>query len=164
MTGRKPYPIATLVSDNKNRRITQAELKKRMEEPSIGSNELTKPDSLSEEAGVEWDRISALYKELNNNYICNLDANALEIYCEALVTYRRAIKMVRKSSEVLKLDGTLKKNPWQTVANEASTIIKKYGENLLLDPVGRARAAIGNKKDDKPVNKFDRFGSGAKSG
>lgn len=73
------------------------------------------------------------------------------------------MKKVHETSEIIAQDGRPKKNPWVTIANEASITVKKYGEVLLLDPVGRARAAIKSINDKKPVSKFDKFGYGRMS-
>ncbi|MFA6308618.1 MAG: phage terminase small subunit P27 family [Clostridia bacterium] len=164
MKGRKPYPFEQIKANNDKIRKTQAQLELRSREPRIKSNELSCPEHLCDEVKKEWQRIVSLYQELNGDFICDLDINAIEIYCEALLTYRKAMKKVRETSEVIAQDGRPKKNPWMTIANEASITIKRYGEALLLEPVGRARSVIANKDDKKPVNKFDKFGGGGMSG
>ena len=83
----------------------------------------------------------------------------MEIYCEALVTYRKAMLNVRKTTEVYidKQDQSKpKRNPWLTVANEAAMQIKKYGEILLLDPVSRARVGMAKSNDETedPMSAF----------
>jgi P27 family predicted phage terminase small subunit len=165
MTGRKPYPIAQIRANTDKLRYTQAQLDSRSNEPKIKSNSLRCPARLTDDVKKEWRRIVKLYSEFDGDYICDLDVDALEVYCDALVTYRKAMKKVHDTSEVIAQDGRPKKNPWMTIANEASIVIKKYGEVLLLDPVGRARAAINKSSDKKPVSKFDRFiGGGSMSG
>lgn len=167
MTGRKPYPFAVIQKNNDKLRYTQAQLESRSNEPKIKSNSLHCPVHLSDEAKKEWRRIVKLYAELSGDFICDLDVNTLEVYCEALITYRKAMNKVHETSEIYsdKTDGgKYKINPWLRVANAASITIKKYGEVLLLDPVGRARAAISNKKDEKPVSKFDKFGKNQVNG
>ena len=160
MRGRKPYPAMIMESTNDKNRLTKDELAKRKKyEPKVKSNYLTCPSHLSEEARKEWRRIVKLYGEIKQPILTDLDCNALEIYCEALVTYRKAMQKVRETSEVYtsKSDQNRpRKNPWLTIANEAAMHIKKYGEILLLDPVSRARVGIAKAKDENlsPIAKF----------
>lgn len=145
MKGRKPYPYVIMEDNNDKNRLTKGTLAKRKEhEPTIRSNYLKCPSHLSSEAKKEWNRLVELYGELDKPILYDLDANALEIYCDNLVTYRKAMKKVRETAEVYTYKNDLKprKNPWLTIANDAAIQIKKYGEMLLLDPVSRARVGI----------------------
>lgn len=157
MAGRKAYPIVLMESSNDKNRLTKTELERRKRnEPTISSSRLKCPTHLSDDAKKEWRRIVKLYKELNRPIITDLDMNALEIYCEALVTYRKAMEKVRETSEVYisKSDGNRpKKNPWLTVANDAAIQLKRYGEILLLDPVSRARVGLAKdpETEDDPM-------------
>ncbi len=160
MAGRKPYPHAVMAATNDRQRLTKDELARRKEnEPQIQSCKLTCPSHLTDDAKKEWRRIVKLYKEFEEPIMSDLDVNALEIYCESLVTYRKAMKKVRETAEVYVSkteQNHPKKNPWLTVANEASAQIKKYGEVLLLDPVSRARAGLAKAKqdDDNPMAEY----------
>lgn len=151
MAGRKAYPLALMEVTNDKNHLTKAELERRRNnEPTINSAKLRIPTHLSEGAKKEWRRIVKLYRELDKAIITDLDANALEIYCEALVTYRKAMEKVRETSEVYisKSEGNRpKKNPWLSVANDAAIQLKRYGEILLLDPVSRARVGLTKEKD-----------------
>lgn len=160
MKGRKPYPFVVMESTNDKNRLTKEQLAARgKNEPKINSVNLRCPPHLSEDAKKEWRRIVRLYKEFDKPILSDLDINALEIYCEAVVTYRKAMLKVRETSEVYvnKSDQNRpKKNPWLTVANEAATQVKKYGEILLLDPVSRARAGMAktDKETESPMAAF----------
>lgn len=153
MKGRKPYPFKLMEATNEKNRLTKEALSKRdKNEPKIQSNFLKCPSHMSAEAKKEWKRITKLYKELDTDILCDLDKNALEIYCEAVVTYRKAMQKVRETAEVYvsKADNNRpKKNPWLTVANDAAAQVKKYGEVLLLDPVSRARASLSKEKEEE---------------
>ena len=155
MKGRKPYPFEVISATNDKDRFTKKELESRKaNQPTIDSVNLKCPDHISHEAKKEWKRITKLYKELSVPIVTDLDVNALEIYCESLATYRKAMQKIRETSEVYvsKSDGRPKKNPWLVVANEAAMQMKKYGEALLLDPVSRARASLPNKdKQEDPL-------------
>jgi len=154
MKGRKPYPYVVMDATNDKNRLTREQLESRKKnEPKIDSAKLRCPTYMTKEAKKEWRRIVKLYRELDRPVMTDLDVNALEIYCEAVVTYRKAMQKVRETAEVIasKSDPNKpRKNPWLTVANEAAAQVKKYGEILLLDPVSRARAGL--VKDDKPAS------------
>jgi P27 family predicted phage terminase small subunit len=160
MKGRKPYPFEIMDATNNKNRLTKDQLRERQEnQPTIESAELKCPRHLSLGAKKEWKRIVGLYREISKPIVTDLDINALEIYCEAVVTYQKAMQKVRESSEVYTSraePNKPKKNPWLVVANEAADQIKKYGEILLLDPVSRARASLAaaKKDDDDPMAQF----------
>ena len=99
--------------------------------------------------GGESHRIVNLYKELEYPIITDLDKNALEIYCENFVIYRKAMEKVRETTEVYKSEYGPKVNPWLKVANDASTQMKKYSDILLLDPVSRARVGLAKTQAEK---------------
>jgi P27 family predicted phage terminase small subunit len=90
----------------------------------------------------------------------DLDKNALEVYCENFVIFRKAMEKVRETTEVYKSEQGPKINPWLKVANDASTQMKKYSEILLLDPVSRARVGLAKTKaeEEDPMEKLLRGG------
>lgn len=152
MKGRKPYPYELVEATNDTNRYTKEALRNRKAcQPQIRSAKLSCPRHLSTEARKEWKRIVALYRELRSPILNDLDRNALEVYCEAVATYRKAIAKVRETSEVYvsRNDNRPRKNPWLAVANEAAMQIRKYGELLLLDPVSRARASLAKPQEEK---------------
>jgi P27 family predicted phage terminase small subunit len=160
MKGRKPYPFQVMESTNDKNHLTKAQLDgRRNNEPQINSSLLRCPGYMSDDAKKEWRRIVRLYRGLDQPIISDLDVNALEVYCEAVATYRKAMQKVRETSEVYvsKGDNKPRKNPWLIVANEASQQIKKYGEVLLLDPVSRARVGLSKAKAEEDPN-ADLFG------
>lgn len=160
MRGHKPQSAQIISLKNKKMKINKDKIKARAEnEPKIKSEKLTCPRRLTLEAQREWRRIVKLYKEFEKPIITDLDINALEIYCEALVRYRKAMLKIRESTEVVVIDATPKMNPWLRVANDASDMMKKYGEILLLDPVSRARVGLAKAKHDEDPN-ADMFGDG----
>ena len=109
------------------------------------SNQFRCPKHMSAEAKAEWRRIVKLYDEMEGMSLNELDTNVLEIYCDSMVTYRKAMAKVRETAEVYVSrndQNKPRKNPWLTVANEAAAQVKRYGEILLLDPASRAKAGI----------------------
>ena len=161
MKGRKPYPHSVMSANNDKERLTKDELELRENgEPKIESNSLECPEHLSDEAKEVWERIATLYKEIEQEVINDLDCNALEIYCNAVVLYRKAIKKVEETSGVYMRKGEKmpRKNPWLMIANQQSDIAKKYGELLLLNPVSRARMGVAAVKAQKgPIDPMEEF-------
>jgi P27 family predicted phage terminase small subunit len=134
---------------------SKAQLAKRVKsEPKTISESLECPKRMTKEAQEEWKTLVALFKELSESLLGDLDRNALEIYCEAMVGYRKAMDKVHETSEVYKFRDELRINPWLKVAGDASAVVKKYGEMLLLDPVSRAR--VGSVKRGR-IDSFGEF-------
>jgi P27 family predicted phage terminase small subunit len=150
MAGRRAYPFQLISANNDKLHITKDELRARASgEPKLLNNTLRCPNHLSDEAKKEWKKIVKLYQKLDQDLLTDLDANALEIYCTTIVTYRKAMKKVTETAEVYisKADNNRPmKNPWLTVANQAAEILKQYSSILLLDPVARARIGAAKKK------------------
>jgi P27 family predicted phage terminase small subunit len=106
---------------------------------------------MCDEAKAVWRKTVELYRDLSDPIVTDLDKNALEIYCENMVTFRHAMSKLRETQEVYtsRTDPNKpRKNPWLQVANEASMICKKYGELLLLDPISRTRAGLAKAKEE----------------
>ena len=162
MGGRNAFPAHLMLATNDHNKINKEKLMERMEnEPRIKSAKLTPPKTLSEEARKEWRRLVKLYRELEENILCDLDINVLEIYCEAVVRHRKAMLEIKKSGEVYvtKTDPhNPKKNPWLGVATDAAMIVARYSGQLLCDPVGRAKAGIAKSKSGQSDPNADLFG------
>jgi len=92
-----------------------------------------------------------LYRELEEPIINDLDVHALEIYCETLVTYRKASQKVRETSEVYtsRTDPSRPRiNPWFSIAIDAANQLKKFSDILLMDPVSRAKVGLAKSRDE----------------
>lgn len=162
MPGRKPYPAALMQMQNDKERLTQEALQTRLEnEPQPKSFKLRPPSWLCDEAKKEWRRIVKLFAELDVPILSDMDINALAMYCDAVVTYKKAIEKVREQTEVYVTKDNPNKpmiNPWLKVARDAAAQVKQLGDVLCLDPVSRARAGMGKKstaKDDPNRELFD---------
>jgi P27 family predicted phage terminase small subunit len=160
LKGRNPYPFEVIKNSNDKDRFTKEQLENReANEPTLNSAVLKCPAYLPPEAKKEWNRVVKLYRQLSRPIVTDLDVNALEVYCLAVVRYRKATAKIAETSEVFASKNDPSKprlNPWLKVANDAAIEIKKYGEILLLDPVSRARASIAQSKknDDDPMAEF----------
>jgi len=114
---------------------------------NVTPNDLEYPEDLSDKAKKEWDRIVALYRDLQDPILNDLDKDALRVYCEAVVTYKENMAVVRKEGYVLEsinYKGHPKSEPsiYLRNATNASETMRKYGAVLLLDPISRARIAV----------------------
>jgi P27 family predicted phage terminase small subunit len=119
--------------------------------PTISQSALECPEHMCEDAKAEWRKVVELYRDLTDPIVTDLDKNALEIYCENMVIFRHAMAKMRETQEVYapRTDPNKpRQNPWLSVANNAATICKKYGELLLLDPISRARAGLAKAKEE----------------
>jgi P27 family predicted phage terminase small subunit len=147
MQGRKPHPFQLIDENNKLSKAKIAARKRN--QPQTQSSKLWCPTHLCDEAKKEWRRVVKLYRELDKDLISDLDVASLEVYCESVATYQKAMSEVHKTTEVYMTSAGPKTNPWLTVANNAAIQIKRYGEVLLLDPVSRARAGLAITKTEE---------------
>jgi len=155
MRGIKPQPANVLKSKNDKMKINNKTLESRKEnEPKIKSNKLRCPKHLSVEAKKEWRKVIRLYNEFQDPILCDLDLNVLQVYCEAVVRYNKAMEKVSLSSEVISINNTAKQNPWLRVANDAADVMRKTGELLLLDPISRARAGLAKARKEKDPDDY----------
>ena len=147
-TGRKPVPIAVL--DNKVRKLTEEEIQARTKgEPKGCSADLKPPRGLSKEAKKEWNRLIKLYSELEVNILNDLDIGLLTCYCESRSIYLEAQKHFLQG-ELYYTDkkGERRENPWIKIMDRESLNIAKFGEQLALSPVGRARYGMAQAKKE----------------
>jgi P27 family predicted phage terminase small subunit len=146
LAGRTAKPTTLInMTNRKVNKIGKDKLDARAKaEPKAKSAFLKCPDRLNEAAASEWHRIVALYREFENEIMNDLDEDMLMVYCEAVVTYKLAMDKVKDTAAVYKSpkDAEPKINPWLTVANSASDIMRKNSDMLLLNPVSRARAGL----------------------
>jgi len=153
--GRKPVPIGVL--DNKTDRRTKEQLEARAaNEPTGCSDELKPPKELSKEAKKEWRRLVKLYRELNISILNDLDLGLLAAYCESRAVFIEAQKMWQ-TGELYYTDkkGERRENPWIKIMDREGLNIAKYGEQLALSPVGRARIGTAKAKkelEDDPMS------------
>lgn len=101
------------------------------------------PEWLGEEARKVW---RSIVRKLDGiELLDNLDADMLAIYCDAMVHYRQASKVIGMPD---------RDNPEEDVkaAQSWARIVSAYAEKLGLSPNARARLA--KKKVEKPVDGF----------
>lgn len=147
-SGRKPVPIAVL--DNTKSRNVKADIEAREKnEPRGASAKLTPPKGLSENAKKEWKRLIKLYKQLDAEILNDLDLGILACYCESWAVFVEAQKHWQ-TGELYYTDkkGERRENPWIKIMDREGQNIAKYGEQLCLTPVGRARMGIAKAKKE----------------
>lgn len=148
MAGRRASPALVEVKRGDKNNRSKKQLQDRVDkEPKTISEGLECPKRMTVAGKEEWNTLVALYRELSESLLGDLDKNALEVYCEAMVRYRKAMDKVHETSEVYKFKDELRINPWLKVADDAAVMVKKYGEMLLLDPVSRARVGLARSKE-----------------
>src|SRR5512137_1814077 len=156
MPGRKAQPINIMAERRRIHRSSEQLQNRSNFAPKVASSELKCPAHLCPAARKEWKRLVKLYQELEEPIITDLDVHALEIYCETLVTYRKATQKVREFSEVYtsRTDPSRPRiNPWFSIAADAANQMKKFSDILLMDPVSRAKVGLAKtrKEDLSPM-------------
>ena len=147
-TGRKPS-LVTVIDNTKNR-LTKSELSARENnEPTGATAELKPPKGLSKEAKKEWKRLIGLYRQLDAEILNDLDLGILACYCESWAVFVEAQKNWQ-TGELYYTDkkGERRENPWIKIMDREGQNIAKYGEQLCLTPVGRARMGIAKAKKE----------------
>lgn len=85
------------------------------------------PSNFNTEARKEYERIINIYTERKETDKLEPIQAILEMYCESVGTYRKAMAEVKKTSEVISQNGKPAENPWMAIAKKASDNISKYG-------------------------------------
>lgn len=152
MTGRKPIPIA--LADHLHRSNDEKEDRLNQEPTGCTATFIpTKP--LSREAKREWNRLVELYSQLDQKILNDLDAGLLTAYCEARARFIEAQQEYRKDPQLIVwTDKGPKENPLVSIMDKQGQLIAKYGEQLALSPVGRARFGLAQAKkeiEDDPM-------------
>jgi P27 family predicted phage terminase small subunit len=131
--GRKPKPtkLKRLAGNPGKRPLNQHEARIPPEIPTC-------PSHLLGEARKEWNRMSAeLYKA---GLLTLVDRAALAGYCQGWARWVKAEKQLTKRGEVvLGVNGTLKVNPWHTVAKNAKEEMRKFLIEFGMSPASRSR-------------------------
>lgn len=153
--GRRAKPVELLVLNGK-KHLTKREIAERQQAEEAlrpSTDKLRPPQWLSKDARKEWRRVTKLVEGLG--ILTGIDANTLAVYCDAVVRYGEASKIIGEEGMVL---GS-KQHPAVMVQQKYAGIIARCAGQLGLDP--SARAALAKKaKEEKPKDKFEElFGS-----
>lgn len=154
MRGRKPKPThLKLVTGNPGRRKLNAA------EPMPESRLPKPPAFLSDEAKVEWGRVS---EELYNlGILTGIDRAALAAYCQAYARWAQAEAAIGEMAKRDQLTGGLMikttngnaiQNPLVGTANKAAADMVRYAAEFGMTPSARSRIkADGNAEDNDPA-------------
>lgn len=129
------------------------------------------PSQLSDEAKVEWSRISSELMKLG--LLSQIDRAALAVYCQCWADWADAADKVNRHGKVIKTgerivehkDGSIEKsggnlveNPYFSVMKRSAELVHKFLTEFGMTPASRTRinAAPG---DDKPAAGWKGFGS-----
>jgi phage terminase small subunit len=105
----------------------------------VGPVVLDPPEWLHRDAIVEWNKALANIEGLD--LLDNLDGDALAIYCDAKIKYRKLSTRSRLTAE-----GTKSLQAW-------ARIIIQYADKLGFTPAARARL-VKKRADEKPKDTF----------
>lgn len=164
--GRRAKPASLI--DNTKDRISNETLARRMEaEKNITpktADIFTPPKGLTALAKKEWQRVVALYQELDLDYqfLCDLDIAMLRSYCEAVATQQLAqasIEAARKEAKRNHKVFYMESCEFEYKQIEKCTkIISSLSNHLGLSPSSRAGLGIfiaGQQAQKKPKEKTE---------
>jgi len=110
---------------------------------------LKMPTWLDEQSQAIWKKTLKDMKEFD--VLDNVDADALAIYCDAVVNYREATLKVRENGYVTEnAQGTESVSPYVKAAQSYARVVMQYADKLGLNANSRARLA--KKKADVEVD------------
>ena len=110
---------------------------------------LKMPDWLNDESRLIWKKTLRDMKEFD--VLDNVDADALAIYCDAVVNYQLATLEVRERGYTTEnAQGTETVSPYVRAAQSYARVVIQYSDKLGLNASARARLA--KKKADIEVD------------
>jgi P27 family predicted phage terminase small subunit len=155
-TGRKPLPTAVKRANGNpgKRRLNSKEAEPSMARP-------IPPSHLSEEAEIEWERVS---RELAAAGLLSLvDRSALAAYCQAYGRWVQAEAALQKMKNeanglvVKTKSGNIIQNPLVGVANKAMADVVRYAAEFGMTPSARSRIEVGGSTLGAPQTAADEF-------
>lgn len=147
--GRKPKPTAQkkLAGNPGKRALPENELQ------FDPISAVDAPAHLDELATECWETYAPLL--CGQSVLCITDLHNLEIFCCAYSGYRQAMAEAAGQITVYQDNGTMKKNPALSAANEFANQMRSFGALLGLSPADRSKImAPKPKEDDNPFGKL----------
>lgn len=140
--GRKPKPTAQkkLAGNPGKRALPENELQ------FDPISDVDAPAHLDELATECWNTYAPLL--CGQSVLCITDLHNLEIFCCAYSGYRKSIAEAADQITVMQENGTIKKNPALSAANEFITQMTKVGALLGLSPADRSRIMAPKSKEE----------------
>jgi len=154
LSGRKPTPAALIDAADHKKSAAEIDKRRKTEEGLLCKASLTVPDYISDNAKKEWRRVMKLYRTLDTKILCDLDAMALVIYCEAVSIYKKAQETWKKYNFVVSGNAESQRviDKCFQIMEKQTKIINELAEQLCLTPVGRARMGVATAKAPVPIN------------
>lgn len=112
---------------------------------------------MSDEARVVWDRMLADFGA--TGVLTGVDADVLRVYCEAVVRYEVAARLLEASGPLVKgaRSGELVKNPLHQVVRDNADLVRMFARELGFTPSARsALSEIKAKPDEDPLSAWMR--------
>jgi P27 family predicted phage terminase small subunit len=105
-----------------------------------------RPEHLSEEAGIVWDRLAPQLAQ--KRLLTDWDRDAFVVFCEAVITHRRATKLMDQAILVRGLGGSgLVRNPAHQIVRDSAQIIRGFAQEFGLTPAARSGISIQQDED-----------------
>lgn len=96
------------------------------------------PEDLNNEAKKLWQEVCTELK--NNGILANVDLGLVEAYCSELVTYKEALRQIKKTSPLIKSpSGYAMVSPWQTIRRQSLKAAMDLGQLFGVTPSARTR-------------------------
>jgi P27 family predicted phage terminase small subunit len=116
------------------------------------------PEGMSAPAQAIWNRLTADYA--HTGVLTSVDADALQIYCEAVVRYRHGAKMLEQSGPLVRgaRRGDLVKNPLHQVVRDDADLVRAFARELGFTP--SARSALTAVNEPEEGDALDRWMAG----
>lgn len=154
--GRKPKPsyLKLVTGTARKGRTNKAEPKPDLARPMP-------PTELSDDAKVEWGRVSDILYKLG--ILTEIDRGILAAYCQS---YGRWMQAERTLAKMAKMDdstgalmiktqgGNTIQNPIVGIANKAMADMAKYATDLGMTPSARSRVTTKPKEDDDAASRY----------
>jgi len=123
-------------------------------EPIFTTEVPDKPDCLSAEAIVEWDRITKVF--LEQEILTQIDMAALAMYCQSYARWKAAEKKIPNDKICWMKNGEIVTNPFLKIARNAFQDLKVMLSEFGMTPSSR-NGVSSHKKEKKEKNPFAKF-------
>lgn len=166
-SGRPALPATVHILRGDPSKKGMAALKAAAQAPAIPVQAPPKPDFLTPEAAVEWDRVVEALLALG--WISSLDMMALATYCEAVADWLRFRRKIAELNTAMEGGGDVQTfqsgakqlSVWRQLANDAEQRANKSGALFGFSPVARramkALAPQGELFPNEPRDAADKY-------
>jgi P27 family predicted phage terminase small subunit len=106
-------------------------------------------EGMSDAARAVWDRIIRDYGA--TGVLTGVDADALRVYCEAVVRYEHAAQLLERSGPLVKgaRSGDLIKNPLHQVVRDNADLVRAFAREMGFTPSARSALTDVHKQETK---------------